>query len=178
MINTSPLNEFLKLFGNNYKELQKALSYNQVLVFNLGFNKKSKFSKEHWIYFPNKDINFYRVGFYDNILDADQLSLYIEIGFDKDYKLDAKEIKKQLDETLRNLHIVGIIDDTFKLMEYETIIMSPAYVHIEEETSNKILDLFKKLEKSNIFSIGRYGGWTYCSMEDCIKEAERVAKTI
>ena len=69
LINTSPFNTFLKLTNNlEYNELSDRLTYNKVLVFNLGFNKKSKYNKEHWIYFPDKDINFYRIGFYDNIL--------------------------------------------------------------------------------------------------------------
>ena len=83
IINTIPLNKFLLLF-NNYNELQKKLSYNKVLVFNLGFNKKSeKFTKEHWLYIPDKNINFYRCGFYNNILGQEKLSMYIEIGYNK-----------------------------------------------------------------------------------------------
>ena len=35
------------------------MSYNKVLVFNLGFEKKSDFD-EHWIYLPEKKYNYYR----------------------------------------------------------------------------------------------------------------------
>ena len=28
------------------------------------------------------------------------------------------------------------------------------------------------------YTIGRYGGWTYCSMEDCMLEAEALAETL
>ena len=59
LINTSPLNRFLTLFDEEkMHELQSRLSYNKVLVFNLGFNKKSKYTKEHWFYIPDKKINF------------------------------------------------------------------------------------------------------------------------
>lgn len=72
---------FLSCFDDNEtQKLQEMLSYNKVLVFNLGFNKKSKYTKEHWFYIPDKNVNFYRIDFYDNILDADKLSMYIEIG--------------------------------------------------------------------------------------------------
>lgn len=30
----------------------------------------------------------------------------------------------------------------------------------------------------NIYSIGRYGRWTYCSMEDCFLEALNLAKRL
>ena len=99
LINTSPLNEFLTYFdGEEFRKLRDSLSYNKVLVFNLGFNKKSKFTKEHWFYIPDKNVNFYRIGFYDNILDADKLSMYIEIGYNKDDVIDAD---KQLELTLK-----------------------------------------------------------------------------
>lgn len=101
LINTAPLNHFLELFSDNkFENLKNELSYNQVLVFNLGFNKKSKFTEEHWMYIPSKDTNYYRIGFYDNILDTNKLSMYIEIGFAKNAKID---IKEQLDLTLKNL---------------------------------------------------------------------------
>ena len=90
LINTSPLNEFLTYFdGEEFRNLRDSLSYNKVLVFNLGFDRKSKFTKEHWFYIPDKSVNFYRIGFYDNILDADKLSMYIEIGYNKDDVIDA-----------------------------------------------------------------------------------------
>ena len=101
LINTAPLNHFLNLFEEeSYKNLEKELSYNKVLVFNLGFNKKSKFVKEHWIYIPDKEVNYYRIGFYDNILDSEKLSMYIEIGYEKDAIVD---VEKQLKLTLENL---------------------------------------------------------------------------
>ena len=178
LINTSPLNRFLDLFDDKYNDLKNKLSYNKVLVFNLGFDKKSKLNKEHWIYIPSKDCNYYRIGFYDNILGTDKLSMYIEIGYSKNEKITQKEIEKQLKLTIKNLEEQGIIDKDFKLVDHQTIIMDPAYVHIEKKTNEKIKDLFIKFEKNNIYSIGRYGAWTYCSMEDCMIEAKKLKERI
>ena len=45
-----PLNNFLKLIGG-HDELLNEMSYNKVLVFNLGFDKASPLcKKEHWLY--------------------------------------------------------------------------------------------------------------------------------
>ena len=173
LINTAPLNHFLRLFNDEqFTNLEKQLSYNKVLVFNLGFNKKSKLTKEHWIYIPEKDVNYYRIGFYDNILDSDKLSMYIEIGYDKNAKIN---IEEQLKLTLDNLKKHKIIDDDMKLEEYVSIIMDPAYVHINGQTEKKIQELKDKLNNKNIYTIGRYGGWTYCSMEDCMLEAKNLS---
>ena len=178
IINTTPLNKFLDLFGKDYKDLKEKLSYNKVLVFNLGFNKKSKLDKEHWLYIPSKDCNYYRIGFYDNIIGTDKLSMYIEIGYSKEAIITKEEIDKQLKLTLENLKKQEIIDDSFELVDHQTIIMDPAYVHIEKETNDKINDLFNELQKYNIYSIGRYGAWTYCSMEDCMIEAKKLEERI
>jgi len=176
LINTAPLNHFLNLFNNKeYQKLEQELSYNKVLVFNLGFNKKSKFTQEHWIYIPDKEVNYYRIGFYDNILDSDKLSMYIEIGYDKNDKINVEE---QLELTLKNLKKHNIITDDMELEEYVSIIMDPAYVHINGETDKKITELKNNLSKENIYTIGRYGSWTYCSMEDCMIEAKKISGKI
>lgn len=176
LINTSPLNHFLSLFNDkNFSDLISELSYNKVLVFNLGFNKKSKLVDEHWIYIPEKDANYYRIGFYDNILDSDKLSMYIEIGYDKNATINVEE---QLKLTLINLKKHGIIDDNMKLEEYVSIIMDPAYVHINGQTDKKIQELKSYLNSNQVYTIGRYGAWTYCSMEDSMISAKKLAENL
>ncbi len=176
LINSSPLNSFLELLNTNKSlDLLSKLTYNKVLVFNLGFEKKSKWS-EHWVYFPDKSINFYRAGFYDNILNSDKLSMYIEIGFDKDCK--NIDINKQLEITIENLKKVGIVEDDNKLSSYSSILIDPAYVHIRGNTNKEVNTYFNELKKNDIFSIGRYGAWVYCSMEDCMTEAKKLAEDL
>lgn len=176
LINTAPLNHFLNLFtSKEFEDLESRLSYNKVLVFNLGFNKKSKFNKEHWMYIPDKETNFYRIGFYDNILDSDKLSMYIEIGYDKNAVINVDE---QLKLTLENLKKHGIITDDMELEEYCSIIMDPAYVHINGDVDREITKLKEYFKENNIYTIGRYGAWTYCSMEDSMIAAKELAEKI
>ena len=178
LINTMPLNNFLKLIGG-HDELLNEMSYNKVLVFNLGFDKASPLcKKEHWLYIPSKDCNYYRVGFYNNILGDEKLSMYIEIGYNKDTKITKEEIDKQLDLTLKNLRESGIISDDMKLVDHETIIMDPAYVHIETETTKKIDDLKNEFSKKGVYTIGRYGAWIYNSMEDSMVKAKELAEKL
>lgn len=177
LINTSPLNRFLTLFGDGeLASLAERLSYNKVLVFNLGFNKKSKYTDEHWMYIPDKSVNYYRIGFYDNILDGERLSMYIEIGFGKNDEVD---IPRQLELTLENLKRQGITDDSFELVSHEAILMDPAYVHINGEDERDVKDAMERLgDKYGVFSIGRYGAWTYCSMEDSMLMAASLAERL
>lgn len=179
LINSMPFDKFLKLTNNKeYIDFSNELTYNKVLVFNLGFNKKSKYNDHHWLYFPDKNINFYRVGFYDNILGADKLSMYIEIGYPKGAVITDEDINRQLSLTLDNLKKCGIIDDTFSLEAYESIVMDPAYVHIDAQNDLKVRKIMKDLANKNVYSVGRYGAWTYCSMEDCMVEAKELSEKI
>ncbi|OCH18562.1 protoporphyrinogen/coproporphyrinogen oxidase [Aliivibrio logei] len=175
LINSSPLNSFMKLVSDPVIQSNaKALSYNKVLVFNLGFNKKSDIKDTHWLYFPQEDINFYRIGFYDNILKSDRLSLYVEIGYQPE---DEVNIEEQLTLTLDSLKKTNVITD-HELVSYCSIIMDPAYVHVSEESNDIKKITFNELSKHDIYSIGRYGDWKYCSIEDSMVDAIELAEKI
>lgn len=174
LVNTIPFNQFLKLLDTaEATTLADQLSYNQVLVLNLGFNASSpNFTKEHWVYFPDKTLNFYRIGFYNNILSQPNLSTYVEIGFSKNAKINPElELQKALD----GMKKVGIIDDSMKLVDKNILIMDPAYVHISTKENQAIKDFQSELETQNIYNLGRYGKWTYNSMEDCMELADQLA---
>lgn len=173
MINTSPLNLFLNTF-EGYSDFAKDLSWNKVLVLNLGFSKKSKFQDIHWAYIPSKDTVFYRVGFYDNILGQDRLSMYVEIGLGPKDKMP--DIDTVLQQTLEDLQNLDIIDDANQLISYSVIVMDPAYVHVDSKLESMKSNLMKDLEKIGIYSIGRYGDWKYCSIEDSMIDAVKLAK--
>ena len=179
LINTIPFNKFLSLLNiQEYTNFSNELSYNKVLVFNLGFDKKSTYNNTDWIYFPDKNINFYRAGFYDNILSTDKLSMYIEIGYSKESIIDESTINKELSLTLDNLKKCKIIDDTFKLVKYESVIMDPAYVHIDTLHDKLVKEIINDLETKNVYSVGRYGSWTYSSMEDAMLQSKELVEKL
>jgi len=178
LINTIPLNNFLSLIGG-HKDLIDEMSYNKVLVFNLGFDKKSELcTKEHWLYVAAKDCNFYRCGFYNNILGQENLSMYIEIGYSKDAVVTKEDVDRQLELTLLNLKKLGITDDETNLVAHSVIMMDPAYVHINTKTNAKIDQLKSDFAKKDVYTIGRYGAWIYNSMEDSMLKAKELAEKI
>ncbi|MCI9360557.1 MAG: NAD(P)-binding protein [Hungatella sp.] len=171
LINTMPLNKFLERANIEHSI---NFSYNQVLVFNMGFDSVPNDIACHWIYYPDKEICFYRVGFYNNILHSDRMSLYVELGFPKGKKID---IDLWIERVLCDLKKVGIITDQH-LIASNNLVMRPAYVHITSESQKRIEQLTDKLSKKNVFSIGRYGAWRYCSIEDCIQQADGLRNRI
>ncbi|MDY5968844.1 MAG: NAD(P)-binding protein [Bacteroidales bacterium] len=170
LISTIPFPFLMRMTGLPHNP--DVFTWNKVLVFNLGFEKKGLNVADHWIYFPERQYPFYRVGFYDNILQGERMSLYVELGFEKDEVVNAQAL---LPQVLESLKTAGILQEGNDLVDHEVILMNPAYVHINQQSIAEVKRLKETLASLDIYSIGRYGSWTYCSIEDNIKEARALA---
>ncbi|MFU8806694.1 MAG: protoporphyrinogen/coproporphyrinogen oxidase [Bradymonadaceae bacterium] len=168
LISSAPFDRLMKMTDLAYDP--DVFTYNKVLCFNLGFDKKGP-RGVHWVYFPERDYVFYRVGFYDNILDGERMSLYVEIGYAADAEPDVEAMRARV---LADLRSAGIIED-HELVSHHDVILDPAYVHITKASREAFDELTSILSMRGIHSIGRYGGWTYCSIEDNIIEARALA---
>jgi protoporphyrinogen oxidase len=171
LISSMPLTAFARLCRLEYD--QTAFRSNKVLVFNLGFDRKGP-AGVHWIYYPERSIRFYRVGFYDNIVPSERMSLYVEIGAAKDEVLDPGA---ELERVLEDLRRIGIVRN-HRLISWHTVILDPAYVHINGRSTAEVARLRALLEGHHVYTVGRYGSWTYCSIEDNIIETRALAGTL
>jgi protoporphyrinogen oxidase len=171
MVTSAPFNRLVKMCGLAHDE--GAFTWNKVLVYNLGFDKKGA-SGRHWVYYPSKAVSFYRIGFYDNIFDADRMSLYVELGFPRDAVLDGPAIERHRARVLEDLRHEGVVED-HRLVAHHAVVMDPAYVHVTRASLAEHRRLARILATNGVWSIGRYGGWTYCSIEDNIVEARALA---
>ncbi|HEY8073579.1 MAG TPA: FAD-dependent oxidoreductase, partial [Labilithrix sp.] len=118
LVSSAPFHHLLGLAGLATDDT--IWSWNKVLVFNLGFDKKGK-RDVHWMYYPDRDVVFYRVGFYDNIFDTDRSSLYVEIGFGRDAAIDVDATRARV---LADLKKVGLVSDHRLLAEHH-VVMDP-----------------------------------------------------
>ncbi len=176
LVNTSPLRQFLALLEDpSLEQKAKELSANKVLVLNLGFQCKAPDREIHWLYVPGAEANYYRVGFYDNVLGGNHASLYVEIGFPENARIDPQ---RELEHSLRALRAQKLIQEDNPLLSNCALVMDPAYVHLRPGTKELVDALKATLAGMDIYSIGRYGGWRYCSMEDCMLEAFALAEKL
>lgn len=171
LVTSAPFPALLSLCGVPFSTAD--YTWNQVLVFNLGFDAKGP-RELHWLYVPSRERSFYRVGFYDNIFDAPRMSLYVELGFPKDARIDVAAERARV---LKDLAAEGIVT-TQKLVSEHSVVMNPAYVHITKRSLAEVARLKGELAGKGVHSIGRYGGWTYCSIEDNILEARRLTTSL
>ena len=173
LISSVPFPKLLRLTGLPHDP--SVYSYNKVLVFNLGFDAKGQDSV-HWIYFPQRELAFYRVGFYDNIFDSDRMSLYVEIGYPADAVVDDAEIELAQQRVMDDLASCGVVNRQ-NLVASHNVVLDPAYVHITKRSNADVAANKRVLQARGVYSIGRYGSWTYCSIEDNIIEARDLAET-
>jgi len=169
LVSSAPFNRLLRLTDLTHDP--SVFTWNKVLVFNLGFDRKGP-KGVHWVYYPNPERVFYRVGFYDNIFDTDRLSLYVEIGFQRDAVIDVPAVRARV---LEDLAREGVITPDHRLVAEHSVVMDPAYVHITQQSMAEHGRLAELLRAHGVYSAGRYGGWTYCSIEDNIVEARALA---
>lgn len=65
----------------------------------------------------------------------------------------------------------GILEASHKLVAHETMTLDSAYVHLTPAALREVSRLRADLASKDVYSVGRYGAWRYCSIEDNILEA-------
>jgi protoporphyrinogen oxidase len=170
LVSSAPFHKFADVCGLDHDP--ETWAYNKVLVFNLGFDRKGK-TGVHWAYYPSKQTAFYRIGWYDNIFDTDRMSLYVELGFPREAVIDVPVMRERV---LADLGREGVVTG-HKLVAEHSVVMDPAYVHITSRSLAEHGRLTAKLRERGVWSLGRYGGWTYCSIEDNIVEARALVSS-
>lgn len=174
VVSSAPFPRLLEMCGLPHDP--GTFTWNKVLVFNLGFDRKGP-EGVHWIYFPQRELSFYRVGFYDNIFGTDRMSVYVELGFPRDAVIDAATVERMRERVLHDLAQCGIVG-AHELVAHHSVVLDPAYVHITKASLAEVARLKSELAARGVHSIGRYGSWTYCSIEDNIVEARALAESL
>ena len=172
LVSSAPLASLLGLCEISYDAA--IFSHNKVQVFNLGFDSKGPLDV-HWIYYPQRDLSFYRVGFYDNIFDSDRMSLYVEVGLPWDAELSADDRGALKARVLTDLQTSGVLGNQTLIASHD-VLLDPGYVHITTKSIAEAASKRELLAAQDVYSIGRYGAWTYCSIEDNIVEARALAE--
>ena len=93
------------------------------------------------------------------------------LGFGREAAVKVGHMRGRVLDDLRAL---GVITD-HKLVAEHSVVMDPAYVHITTRSNAELARLRRVMQASGVYAIGRYGGWTYCSIEDNIVEARALA---
>ncbi len=180
IVSAMPLKELILKIKDAPDEVKKAgesLRHISVFCVNLGV-KGPMISGAHWIYFPEEQHIFYRAGFYTNFLEkpSEHQSVVLELTYLPDQApLNDQEIIKRSVDDFRK---AGFLKDEH-LVEYTGAMKIPyAYVIFDQNRKRVLPGILKFLEENGIYSIGRYGRWTYSTIEDAFRDGRETAKKL
>ncbi|MCM8798317.1 MAG: FAD-dependent oxidoreductase [Candidatus Omnitrophica bacterium] len=156
----------------------KKLEYVSVLNINLGIDRPDVLPF-HWVYFPEEDKPFYRIGcpsnFSRTVAPKGTTSLFMEISLKPDQNHDIAALTRECIESLKKCKILRPED---KIVSMYPILLEYAYVIYNSARSATVKKIHAYLNRHHIYSFGRYGSWIYSSMEDAVLEGKSNAERV
>lgn len=181
LVATLPLARLVRMLDRvpeRFAAAPRRLSASVVHNINIGINRAAA-SPYHWIYFPEAEFPFYRVGCYSNFTPAmaprHASSLYIEIAARQDAAPDDTGLREAALEGLRRC---GLLRRGDRILAEQYNRIDPAYVVFDRFRQKNLPGLLAWLKKQGIIAAGRYGSWTYCAMEDNIGQGRAIAESL
>ncbi len=181
LISTIPLPELGNIIVDIDKVLKKSfkkLRYTSVININLGVNR-GNISKKDWIYFPEDNLVFYRVGFPMNFAPQSapygKSSIYVDISYSENKPVEKRDILKRV---VTDLIKVGILERKDEIDVWDINDIKYAYVIYDKNWNVVRSKILSSLRKYQVYCGGRFGGWHYLSMEGCFLEGKNIAREI
>lgn len=186
LVSTIPLPDLVKAFvaGNAAAvpaavvEAAAELRANSVLYFDIGIRGAPREHQDyHWIYLPESEFMFYRVGSYSaverSLAPEGCRSYYVEFGHYGE--VDPAKFEQPLIDGLRRL---GILEDDSEILFMVPNVLSPAYVLFDHRYESARATVLDWLRQAGVISVGRYGRWQYNAMEDALLEGKEAAEIV
>ncbi len=176
LVNTLPLPNFLKLLKNEPRlsQLANRLQAAPVLVYQLAVRGKGK--KFSWIYCPDPQDPFFRVGqqssFSPNNAPSDCRSFYVELPGTLQ---PGKTLEKQIWTALLQKGIITRCDK--KLFSFWQMIPH-AYARYDKNRARTVQTIADKLAVRGCYLAGRYGNWEYSFMETSLLQGRETARKL
>lgn len=163
---------------SSIRNLSRKLRWVSVYNLNLGVAGTSP-SNAHWIYIPDQEYSFYRIGF------PSSLSPYMSPEWAYSLSVEASFLPKCSPnfENWKNRIISELLRTKFLSSKRDICVVGDlvipfAYVipDLNYKNSRDIISSF--LLEHSILNVGRYGLWEYSSIQDSILEGEAVANSV
>ncbi len=180
LITTMPLDRLLDIIvepsSSSLKKAIPKLLCNKVVNFNLGVSRNV--SDKHWIYYPEAQYPFYRMGFYHNFAasnaPAGYSSLYGEFSH---INASKKKVAEMLATSLAaTKKILGIEDR--EIVTEKVVHIDHAYVIYDFWREKHLAKIHQQLHAFGVHSIGRYGEWKYSSMQEAILDGKKAIEQL
>ncbi|TNF50696.1 FAD-binding protein [bacterium] len=181
IVSTMPLPELMRITSglpSGFASAARKLRYSSVTALCLGFDRPAP-REEHWVYFPEETVPFYRAGYFTNfsaeLAPDGASSLYVEVAHRMD---DQPRAGRLMEECLQGLRASGMLDPDSRLTASMSLSMPYAYVFYDGFRKKNLPSLLGALKERSVHSIGRYGAWEYSAMQDAIEQGAQTAGEI
>jgi len=180
LVTTIPLPALLRTISEVPESVREAAQkFRFTSVCNINFGVNRCISDKHWIYFPEPEYCFYRIGFSHNFsphqAPPDCSAIYAEVGYSDSKPLDRSGLAGRIKADLIR---AGILKPSDRVLAELCLDIPCAYV-IYDRHHRRSSELVRNfLHENGIFTIGRYGAWEYSGMEDAIWQGRLAAEEI
>lgn len=179
LVTTAPLTELITSLENppaRIKEAATRLRSAAVTYWNIAFKGSEEQGAPHWVYFPESEFPFYRMGspsaVLANLAPVQHRSCWVEVSHRSGSSTTVTE--QAIMDALAKSGVSAPGEEP-TLMERRTIPI--AYVIMDARFEALRDEILAWLAEQGIFSTGRYGAWTYNSMEDSIIAGREAAQS-
>jgi protoporphyrinogen oxidase len=156
-------------------DARKALRWVRVLNIALGVRGEAPVT-EHWRYFPDPGVPYYRVGFPSNhgrLAPDGCHTVSVEISFDP----AAGDVDAEAAEAEAALVRAGLVDPSGVEVRQLTMV-DPAYVVFDHELRQAVSVLGGWFGSHDVRLSGRWAEWKYSAMEDAILDGMAAARRV
>jgi protoporphyrinogen oxidase len=181
MVSTIPVPELLRRcidMPAHLKEAAEGLRWVSVYNLNLGIARE-QVSDKHWLYFPEPEYPFYRIGFPMNFCPAlgrpGCSSMYVEMSH---RPAEQRSLEQIVAEARTGMERAGILRSGDDIVVADVKDLHYAYVYYDRHRARALPAILSELDRRGIYSIGRYGAWEHTSMEDAIGQGRRAAERL
>ena len=176
LVNTLPLKDLIKISTApaDLKAEARKLKHTTVEVLNFAVNRTVE--PFHWLYFPQENVPFYRVGMQssfspDNAPEGCS-SFYVETA---EKITDRPKAEKAIFQALIQK---GIIDRRDKILLSFWQTLPVAYSIYDKNRAPAVNKILRWLSKNHCFCAGRYGLWEYSFMERSLLQGRDIVKKL
>jgi len=170
LISTMPLKELLSILDPPAVFPSTQLQHLSTLVVNVVLARRRRHF--HWLYLPENDTSFYRVGNYPS---GKIISAYLEKSLIGPEAAERKTVFREMVHTLRR---TGMIEAEREILFFDLKIIPVSYIVFDRQWPQLVPPALAFLRSQQVYSIGRYGSWNYSSMADDIQAARDTAVRI
>jgi protoporphyrinogen oxidase len=180
VLSSLPLDALTRMTTDLPDDLRSAalsLDHVSIRAVNLGVRGSAVHPDAQWVYFPEADVPFHRIGLptalTSSMAPLGHHSLVAEISYRPN---DDPGQQASLDGTVQALLRSGFLRDESDIVCTQVTDIPMAYVVFDRARRRVLPDLLRWYLDRGIVSMGRYGTWDYLAMEDSLRHGREVAQ--